>query len=319
MPGAKRDASLMVELPPDAPLWAVANEARHWSAADLAPLKRNPSALPKLMRVPTGRQRRLVPDEAATPQIPSRPVLDAQDLEARLEGALKELLAMASAGITSVPLTSDAFPPRLARITNPPLVLYVLGTVVAFDRCIAVSGTRTPSQWGIRTAERLGRRLANAGWLVTSGLARGIDTWAHQGALSAPGGRTVAVSALPLDRVYPADNIDLAREIADRGALVSEHALSQGTGRVEFLRRNRIISGLSFAHFIVETSGEGGTWAQAKTALEQERPLLALRPPRSETKAFHGFEALLDLGATSASSVEDATRQAATLWAEQAA
>jgi DNA processing protein len=152
--------------------------------------------------------------------------------------------------------------------------------------------------------------------VVTSGLAKGIDTRAHQGALSSPRGVTVAVSALPLDRVYPVENVDLARQIANRGALVSEHGLSKGSGKFDFLRRNRIISGLSFAQFIVETSGKGGTWAQATTALGQGRPLFAMRPPRAEVKAWRGFEVLIELGATPSSSVEDAVRQASELWAD---
>lgn len=319
MPGAKDDASLMVELPPEGPLWAVANEARHWSAEDVSRLKADSSALRALLGVPKGRQGRLVaPGETNTapPQIPTRRPLDEGDLSARLSIAEHELFAMALSGIAPVPLFSDSFPARLASIPNPPLLLYVLGTLSSFERCVAISGTRTPSQWGTRASQRLGRRLASAGWIVTSGLAEGIDTAAHRGALAADGGRTVGVSAFPLDRVYPRDNLELARHIVDRGAVVSEHALGTGLGKVEFLRRNRIISGLSFAHLIVETSGSGGTWSQATTAKAQGRPLLALRPPRAETRAFRGYEALIELGASPCLSVEDALRQTAELWAE---
>lgn len=322
MPGAERDSTLMPDLSPEAPLWAVANESRHWNAADLARLKGDHSTLSALLRVPKGRQRRLVPAEegpAAPLQLRTRPPLDASDLERRLSEAERELQAMRLSGISPVPLFSREFPPRLATIADPPLVLYILGTLSGFERCVAVSGTRMPSQWGTRTAQRLAGRLASAGWTVTSGLAKGIDTSAHRGALSKPEGKTVAVSALPLNRVYPAENLDLARQIADRGAILSEHALAEGNGRLEFLRRNRIISGLSFAHFIVETSGEGGTWAQATTAKAQGRPLLAMQPPRSESKAWRGFEALLELGATPCKSVEDALRETAELWAAQAA
>jgi DNA processing protein len=319
MAPANRVSTLMVELPPDTPLWAVANEARHWSAAEVAPLKVNPSALASLLRVPKGRQRRLLSDEGAPSQVPNRALLDSKDLEARLSEAARELLGMVLSGIQPMPLFSGSYPHRLSTIADPPLLLYVLGTLQSFDRCVAVSGTRAPSQWGMRTAERLARRLAETPWIVTSGLAKGIDTRAHRGALSAANGRTVAVSALPLNRIYPAENLDLARQISERGALVSEHGLAQGAGKVEFLRRNRIISGLSFAHFIVETSGEGGTWAQATTAKAQGRPLFAIRPPRSESKAYRGYEALLEMGAVTCGSVEEALRQVADLWAEERA
>lgn len=310
----------MAELSPEIPLWAVANESRHWDSAEIARLIGDPSSLSALLRVPKGRQARLVPSErgASAPlQQRTRPVLDANDLEKRLSEAATVLQAMSLSGIAPVPLFSPDFPARLAGIPDPPLVLYILGTVSSFERCVGVSGTRTPSQWGARTAQRLAHRLAGAGWIVTSGLAKGIDTRAHRGALAAPRGRTVAVSALPLDRIYPTDNLDLARQIADRGAIVSEHGLAEGNGRVEFLRRNRITSGLSFAHFIVETSGAGGTWAQATAAKAQGRPLLTMKPPRAERTAWRGFEALLEIGAVPCRSVEAGLGEAAEIWAAQ--
>jgi len=141
---------------------------------------------------------------------------------------------------------------------------------------------------------------------VTSGLARGIDTAVHCGALSVPAGRTVAVSALPLDRVYPRENFELARRIIRRGALVTEHALRDDCGKVSFLRRNRIISGLSLALFIVETAATGGTRRQAENALAQGRGLYVMEPPASEARALAGFREMIRIGAKPCHDIETA-------------
>jgi len=263
-------------------LWAVANEKGRWKPGDIERVRRDPSMVSRLVNGKGGVQARLTGETG-----PDR----------GLERALRTLNEMAACGINAFTLASPDYPGRLASIPDPPLVLYTVGTVSVFDGCVAVSGTRKPSEWGLRTAERLGAALAAEGWIVTSGLARGIDTAAHRGALSAPGGRTVAVSALPLDRVYPPENRELARMIARRGAVITEHALSRDPGKASFLRRNRIISGLSFAHFIVETSGGGGTRRQASDALSQGRPLYVMEPPVAEAGATAGFRDLISLGA----------------------
>ena len=263
-------------------LWAMANERSHWKSGDIEMVRRDPSMVGRLVNGKGGVQASLT---------------GGTELDRGLERALRTLNEMAVCGINAFTLASPDYPPRLASIPDPPLVLYSVGTVSVFDGCVAVSGTRQPSEWGLRTAERLGTALAGQGWIVTSGLARGIDTAVHRGALSVPAGRTVAVSALPLDRVYPRENQELARRIIRRGSLVTEHALRDDAGKVSFLRRNRIISGLSFAQFIVETGGTGGTRHQAKNALSQGRPLYVMEPPAAEKWAMAGFQEMIRLGA----------------------
>ena len=271
-----------VEVDRELALWAVANERSHWKSDEIDTIRRDPSTVGRLARLKGGVQVSLA---------------GGTTFDRTLDEARRTLLEMAVCGVNVFTLMSPDYPGRLSSIPDPPLVLYSIGTVSIFDGCVAVSGTRQPSEWGSRTAERLGEALAREGWIVTSGLARGIDTAVHAGALSAPAGRTVAVSALPLDRVYPPENLELACRITRRGAVVTEHALRKDTGKVSFLRRNRIISGLSFAHFIVETSGTGGTRQQAAHALSQGRPLYIMEPPASEAPAVAGFREMVRLGA----------------------
>jgi len=272
-------------------LWAVANERRHWKSGEIEKIRCDPSMVGRLAKSGGGVQAGLCGETV---------------IDRGLERALRRLNEMAVCGINAFTLASPDYPGRLSSIPDPPLVLYSVGTVSVFDGCVAVSGMREPSEWGLRTAKRLGAALAKEGWIVTSGLARGIDTAVHRGALSVAAGQTVAVSALPLDRVYPPENLELARGIIRRGALVTEHALRNDTGKVSFLRRNRIISGLSFAQFIVETSGKGGTRRQAEHALSQGRPLYVMEPPATEIGASAGFGEMILLGAKPCSDVEEA-------------
>jgi DNA protecting protein DprA len=313
--------SALPELPRGAALWAMANEKRHWSPEDIASFRADGENLVKALWGARGRQIKLPDSErlvvgAALGMLVG---LVAKRRRETAEGAeelraLAALMAMALSGVTLLPLNSPEYPHRLSTISNPPLILYAVGALFRFEKCVGISGTRKPSQWGRKTAERLGRRLAQDRWVVTSGLAKGIDSSAHRGALSAKGGLTVAVSALPLNRVYPPENTGLARMIAHRGTIVSEHGLAAGAGKVEFLRRNRIISGLSVAQFIVECHGGGGTRQQAETALAQKRPVFVMRPPPAEREAREGFEVLCSLGAEPASSVEEGLRVTREAW-----
>ena len=272
-------------------LWAVVNEKSHWKPSDIEMVRRDPSTVERLAKSGGGTQADLSGGMA---------------IDRGLEEARRKLLEMTACGINVLTLANPDYPRRLAAIPNPPLVLYSVGTESVFDDCVAVSGTRRPSEWGLKTAESLGMALAGQGWIVTSGLALGIDTAAHRGALAVRTGRTVAVSALPLDRIYPPENQGLAHNMVRRGAVVTEHALNNRPGLVSFLRRNRIISGLSFAHFIVETQGKGGTMRQASDALLQGRPLYIMEPPVKEARSSAGFRQLVRLGAKPCPDVETA-------------
>jgi DNA processing protein len=301
------------EIAPETPLFALANERKHWSPDEIASFRRDLGTLRAALWGSKGVQATLADQTIAAAAglvayqlLFGRKVKKMTKADQEIIAAMETLMGMIISGIVAIPLTSPEYPRRLGSIPNPPLLLYTTGSTRNFDRCVAVTGTREPSRWGQGMAGRLGKRLAQEKLLVTSGLARGVDTCAHRGALSADNGRTVAVTATPLDTVYPPENAGLARRIVERGALVSEHGLERGAGKVEFLRRNRIISGLSAVQIVVETSGTGGTRQQAATALSQGREVIILKPPVGETRAVAGHDVLVEMGAVSCTSVNDA-------------
>jgi DNA processing protein len=172
------------------------------------------------------------------------------------------------------------YPPALARLDPRPPVLYVVGTLEAtHDRNVAVVGTRRPTGYGRATAGLLADDLARSGVTVVSGLALGIDSVAHEGALAA-GGLTVAVLPSPLDRLYPPRNRGLAaRIIARGGALLTELPPGRQPGMPDFARRNRIISGLSEAVVVVEAPDRSGALLTAAAAVAQGRELFAVPGP----------------------------------------
>ncbi|WP_457665633.1 DNA-processing protein DprA [Thiolapillus sp.] len=175
-----------------------------------------------------------------------------------------------------LPLTSPRYPQTLADLTDAPLGLFLLGQPASlYAPQIAMVGSRNPSRGGEQTAQEFARHFARSGIAVTSGLALGIDTASHRGALSG-GGPTLAVMATGLDRVYPASNRDLAHEIADNGALVSEFPPGTSPRRGHFPRRNRIISGLSLGVLVVEAALKSGSLITARLAGEQNREVFAI-------------------------------------------
>lgn len=192
--------------------------------------------------------------------------------------AQEEALRARRLGLRLVSLVDADYPEPLRRSPDPPLVLYVRGE---FEGCckqplVAIVGCRSASPRGRSLAFALGRDLARAGVAVVSGLARGIDTAAHEGAL-AGGGRTVAVQGRGLDGVYPAENDALAaRLVAAGGALVSEFALGVGPRPGHFPRRNRILAGLARAVVVVEAAEKSGALVTARLALEAGRDVLAV-------------------------------------------
>jgi DNA processing protein len=168
------------------------------------------------------------------------------------------------------------YPPLLAQLPDAPVVLYVHGDVsLLSEPQLAMVGSRNPSASGRQTATDFARHLAAAGLTVTSGLALGIDTASHQGALDI-GAPTIAVMGTGLDRVYPASNRDLARQIAVRGALVSEYPTGTPPLAENFPRRNRIISGLSLGTLVVEAAIRSGSLISARLANEQGREVFAI-------------------------------------------
>jgi DNA processing protein len=196
------------------------------------------------------------------------------------------------------------YPAALATIHDPPPLLYVRGTLEARDAdAVALVGSRHCTPYGKRVAERLAGELARAGWTVVSGLARGIDGCAHRGALKA-GGRTLAVLAGGLSRIYPPEHAELAGQVEAQGALMSEAAMSMEPLAALFPPRNRIISGLSRAVVIVEANEKSGALITAGQAAEQGRTVFAVPGP-IDSPASAGTNALLRQGAVLVRGVED--------------
>ena len=214
-----------------------------------------------------------------------------------MELAHEEAGKAAAGGIRIITLDEAEYPPRLREIYDPPLVLYVRGNVSAILRPgIAVVGTRHPTPYGMGMAERLGCDLAGHGLAIISGLARGVDTFAHRGAVSAKG-KAIAVFGTGVDVVYPKENSRLAEQILSLGgALVSEFPLGTFAAPQNFPIRNRIISGMSFGVLVVEAAEYSGTRITARCALEQNREVFAV-PGNVTNKNSWGPNTLIKQGA----------------------
>jgi len=221
------------------------------------------------------------------------------------ELAQEELIRAASAGAHIVVLDSAEYPPLLRQIYDPPLALYVRGEVgVLSSPGMAVVGTRHPTPYGIGMAERLACDLAARGLIVFSGLARGVDTCSHRGAVAAKG-KTVAVFGTGIDVIYPRENRKLADQIlALGGALVSEFAVGSFAAPQNFPIRNRIISGLALGVLVVEAGEYSGTRITARCALEQNRDLFAV-PGNVTNKNSWGPNTLIKQGAKLTATWED--------------
>lgn len=212
------------------------------------------------------------------------------------EEAHRELKEAARRGFTLLALGSPGYPPLLAHIAAPPPVLRVWGAIEERDRlALAVIGTRRASSYGRRQAARLVAELAAYDLAVVSGLARGIDSVAHEEALRA-GTRTIAVLGSGLAHIYPPEHRSLAGRIAAQGAVVSELPLLTTPAAHFFPRRNRIIAGLSLGVLVVEGSRKSGTMITARHALEQGRLVFAVPGP-ADSPTAEGVNALLKEGA----------------------
>lgn len=212
--------------------------------------------------------------------------------------------AMARHGVTLVTMEHPLYPVRLAEIYDPPLLLYVRGTLLEDDEhFVAVVGTRRASPYGIRMAEQLGRDLAARGITVVSGMAEGVDAAAHRGAIEA-GGRTVAVLGCGVDIVFPPQHKGLMDEIAAQGAVVSQFPMGMKPLKGNFPYRNRIISGMSLGTVVVEAPMKSGALITARQAAEQGREVFAV-PGQAGMRTSEGPHALLREGAKLVERVED--------------
>jgi DNA processing protein len=193
---------------------------------------------------------------------------------------------------------SDDFPARLREIKSPPPILYAIGPY-GFNKSdsVAVIGSRRPSASALKLAFNIGRGLAEQKITVVSGLAEGIDTAAHQGAVDADG-ETVAVLGSGLFRPYPRSNLYLIKDVCRKGACISEYKPEDGPAPVRFVARNRLISGLSRAVMVVECSPRSGTMDTARYSRLQQRGLIAVQWPEG-TSGFNGWKALNEKGVVS--------------------
>ncbi|MGD9016330.1 MAG: DNA-processing protein DprA [Desulfobacterales bacterium] len=219
------------------------------------------------------------------------------------ENFLSEVKRVSSVGGRILTLTDADYPSLLMEIDDPPPMLYVLGRLKTQEPAVAVVGSRNATAYGIDTTRRLCRQLAREGITVVSGMARGIDTAAHEGAVDG-GGRTIAVTGCGLDTVYPPENKGLFRRIASAGAVISEFPMGAGPDPHHFPRRNRIISGLGMGVVVVEATLRSGSLITAKTALDQGREVFAV-PGSIHSFKSTGTHALIKQGACLVESVSD--------------
>jgi DNA processing protein len=228
----------------------------------------------------------------------------AEALDAAVARAERERELVREAGGRVVDCTAAAYPPRLRELPDAPLALLVAGDTASLSvPAVAVVGARRASGEGRRLAEVLGRELGQAGLVVVSGLAAGIDAAAHGGALEA-GAPTVAVMATGLDAVYPAWHDALAARIRGQGALVTEYPTGTPAFAHNFPRRNRIVSGLALGVVVVEAAARSGSLVTARLALEQGRLVFAV--PGAVGRAVHeGTNALIRAGAILVRSADD--------------
>ncbi len=207
-------------------------------------------------------------------------------------------------GVTTLACTAPDFPASLKELAHMPPVLFVRGEVLARDRqAIALVGTRRPSVYGRQVAEKLGRELAASGVTVVSGLARGIDTCAHKGALAA-GGRTFAVLGCGIDVCYPSENRQLQESICDHGAVLSEFPPGTEPMAMNFPKRNRVVSGLSQAVVAVEAGEKSGVLNTVAWAVDQGRDIYAV-PGNLTSPQSTGTNRLIQQGARPVWSVDD--------------
>ncbi len=221
-----------------------------------------------------------------------------------VEKAEIEIAKAAKNNVEIVSILDARYPEELREIYDPPMLLYVKGVLpVKGTPAVAIVGSRNASLYGIRMAKNIAAGLSKAGVVVVSGMALGIDSAAHEGALSEVGA-TIAVLGGGLSRIYPPQNKKMAEKIAKKGAVISEYPMDMSPKPEYFPMRNRIISGLSRAVLIVEAGEKSGALITADSALEQGRDVFAV-PGNADSERSNGTNALLKQGAKLVTSASD--------------
>jgi len=217
----------------------------------------------------------------------------------------QQIDGLAETGAAFLTYTDDAYPERLREIFDPPVLLWIRGNPQLLSQpSIAVVGTRHPTPYGTGMAEMLSRDLAARGIIILSGMARGVDTAAHKGAVAAKR-PTIAIWGTGVDVVYPKENKSLAEQIiAGGGAIISEYPLGTFPAPQNFPKRNRILSGMSIGVLVIEAAEYSGTRVTARCALEQNREVFAV-PGNVTTKNAWGPNTLIKQGAKLTATWED--------------
>jgi DNA processing protein len=228
----------------------------------------------------------------------------------------KELYLLEEVGGKIITIKDESYPKRLREIYDPPPLLYVRGDLKEEDElAVAIVGSRKTTPYGRWITEKMGQELARHGITIVSGMARGIDSLAHWGALSG-GGRTIAILGSGVDVVYPPENRTLYQRIINQGAVLSEFPMSSPPEGGHFPKRNRIISGLSIGVVVVQASTESGSLITANYALEQGREVFAV-PGNVGSDSSRGTHQLIKDGAKLVESSEDILEEVLPQWRKE--
>jgi DNA processing protein len=222
-----------------------------------------------------------------------------------LREAEKELAAVRKLGCQLVHWEESEYPPLLRQIYDPPVLLYVRGHMELLARhSVSIVGTRRPTPYGNQMAERLAHDLALRGLVIVSGLARGIDSTAHKGALAAPGGTSIGVLGTGADVVYPKENKKVFAQMEERGAIISEFPLGTFPAPQNFPIRNRIIAGMSLGTVVIEGAQYSGSLITARLAMEFGREVYGVPGNATQSSSF-GPNQLIKQGARLVTGWED--------------
>lgn len=215
----------------------------------------------------------------------------------------REETLMKQRGAHFITQKDSDYPEMLNEIYDPPIGLYWQGSYRVDRPCLAIVGTRRATLYGHSVAKKFAAELARLGFCIVSGMARGIDTAAHEGALEA-GGKTIAVFGCGLDIIYPSENLDLYKRIVAEGAVVSEFPFGRRADRQTFPMRNRVVSGICQGVVVVESGAAGGSMITARFAGEQGRVVMAV-PGRIDQSSSDGCHQLIREGVVMVRSVDD--------------
>lgn len=242
-------------------------------------------------------------DELKNMKIVPKAIIN-QLIDLKIKAGVEDILEkMYKSNIQAITINEEEYPNYLKNIHDPPIVLYVKGRLLKEDKAVAVVGSRKASSYGLKMAETISYELSKCGITVVSGMAKGIDSSAHLGALRAAG-RTIAVLGCGLDKIYPVENKELMSKIYETGAVISEYIPGTPPMPQNFPARNRIISGISKGVVVIEANEKSGSLITADFALEQGREVFAV-PGNVNSFTSKGTNKLIRDGAKIVTCIED--------------